>query len=199
MFQIRRIINSFFHSNSFLLYEEAGMNYWLVDIGDIEQVAALLPDGAVVQGLFITHTHYDHIYGINKLLEQFPNLIVYTSEQGKAGLYSDKLNFSRYHDDSLIYQGEDVRVLHEGDRVELWPDCFLEVMETPGHDRSCLTYKVGDAVFCGDSYLPDTGVFIKFPGSDKVQAAESEKRIQALAADCTICPGHGEMVFRNGF
>lgn len=188
---VERVVNNVFSSNTYLLHEDGHLDYWLVDIGDIEPVMALLPVGAQVRGVFLTHSHYDHIYGINALTERFPECMVYTSEHGREGLYSDKLNISRYHNDRLVYQGENVCVLHEGDRVEMWPGTIVEVFETPGHDWSCLTYRIGDAVFSGDSYLPGVEVFTKFPKSDITLAAKSVKRIMALAQGYVVWPGHG--------
>ena len=49
--------------------------------------------------------------------------------------------------------GDNVTVLHENDKVEIFPGIFVEVFETPGHDKSCLTYKVENNVFSGDSYI----------------------------------------------
>ncbi len=192
---IERIVNSIFTSNTFLLHQEGGLEYWLVDIGDIDPVVALLSEGACVRGVFLTHTHFDHIYGINDLVSRYPDCMVYTSEHGREGLLSDKLNFSRYHGTPVVYRGENICVLHEGDRVELWPGCEAEVFETPGHDWSCLTYKMGDTIFSGDAYLPGTAVFARFPRSDKRLAAESEARIRSSLGGRCICPGHGEIFY----
>lgn len=191
---VEQVVNSIFSSNTFMLHEEGGLDYWLVDIGDVDPVLGLLPEGAQVRGVFVTHSHFDHIYGVNALAERFPGCVVYASEHGREGLYSVKLNFSRYHGEPLVYRGENVRVLREGDRVALWPGCEAEVFETPGHDWSCLTYRVGDAVFCGDSYLPGVAVYARFPKCDKVQAAASERRILELARGRVLYPGHGEVV-----
>ena len=190
---VERVINSIFTSNTYLLHEDGGLDYWLVDIGDIDPVQALLPEGAKVQGLLLTHTHYDHMYGINRLVSLFPDCLVYTSEHGREGLYSDKLNNSRYHYDKLVYSREDnVRVLCEGDLVPLWPGCDAEVYETPGHDWSCLVYRVGSSVFSGDSFLPGIKVTALFPKSDKTKAVASEQRIRALSSGRMVYPGHGE-------
>ena len=89
---VDRVINSIFTSNTYILHEEGGLDYWLVDIGDVEPVLALLPEGTRMRGLLLTHTHYDHMYGLNRLVSLFPDCLVYTSEHGREGLYSDKLN-----------------------------------------------------------------------------------------------------------
>ena len=191
---VKRVVNSVFSSNTYLLGHEGSLAYWLVDIGDTDQVLALLPKGGQVKGVFVTHSHFDHIYGINELVDAFPHCSVYVSSHGKEGLYSDKLNFSRYHGTPLVFGGDHVQVLQEGSRVSLWPGIDMDVYETPGHDWSCLTYRSGKFVFSGDSYLPGIDVFARFPKSDKAAAAESEKKILSLAQGCVVYPGHGNIV-----
>lgn len=191
---VERIVNTVFRSNTYLLHEDGRTDCWLVDIGDIEPVMSLLPDAARVKGVFLTHTHFDHIYGINALVERFPECLVFTSEHGKEGLYSDKLNCSRYGGIPFEYQGDNVRILNEGDSVELWSGGVMTAFETFGHDWSCLTYKIGDAVFSGDSYLPGIKVFTKFVKSDKEQAGASEQRILELSRGCVVYPGHGDVI-----
>lgn len=97
-------------------------------------------------------------YGINRLISLFPDCIVYTSAHGQEGLYSEKLNFSKYHDHPFVFSGNKVKILHEGDRIEIFRGQKLEVLETPGHDPGCLTYFTENYIFTGDSYLFDTKV-----------------------------------------
>ena len=68
----------------------------------------------------------------------------------------------------------------------------LEVLETPGHDKSCLTYKLGNDVFSGDSYIPGVKVIASFPNSHKTDAVKSKERIVRLADGRNLYPGHGD-------
>ena len=56
----------------------------------------------------------------------------------------------------------------------------MEVFETPGHDKSCLTYKVENNVFSGDSYIPGVKVIASFPNSDREDARISKERIPVM-------------------
>ncbi len=57
-----------------------------------------------------------------------------------------------------------------------------EVMATPGHTPACVTYRIGDAAFCGDTlFMPDGGTArCDFPGGDAAQLYRSLHRILAL-------------------
>ena len=140
--------------------------------------------------MFITHSHYDHIYGLLSLLERFPDCIVYTSAAGKEGLASDKFNFSRYHGDPIIYDGPNVKVLEDGDIVEIFEGVELHAMMTPGHDKSCLTYYTDDIVFTGDSYIPGYAVVTTFPRSNRDDSKISLEKIYELISTRKFYPGH---------
>ena len=197
MYDIVRVINTVFTSNTYVLWQEGSEECWLVDVGDVDPVLEVIGERVTIRGIFLTHTHYDHLYGINRLVELFPNCVVYTSEAGREGLYSDKLNFSRYHDDPIVFKGDHVGVLHDGDRVELFPGEYLTVLETPGHDKSCLTYYTGNAVFSGDSFIPGVKVITTFPRGDKREAVRSVEAILKLAEGRRVYPGHGDIASGN--
>lgn len=115
---------------------------------------------------------------------------MYTSADGKEGLASDKFNFSRYHGDPIVYDGPNVRVLDDGDIVEIFEGVELHAMMTPGHDKSCVTYYTEDSVFTGDSYIPGFDVVTTFPRSNKEDSKISLEKIHELLKTRTIYPGH---------
>ena len=57
---IVQIVNSIFSSNTYILSHTDSCRVWLIDIGDIEPVIARLLPGQQIQGVFLTHTHFDH-------------------------------------------------------------------------------------------------------------------------------------------
>ena len=185
--QIQRIINSVFTSNTFILTDENSQDCWLVDVGDIDPIWDII-EKRIVKGVFLTHSHYDHIYGINKLVERFPECMIYTSLHGKEGLFSDKLNFSRYHGDPILFQGDHIRVLEEGDEISLFPGVVLKTIYTPGHDWSCMTYYTDNVIFTGDSYIPNIKVVTSLPKSNKVEAQVSLDRILEFCKNRDIYP-----------
>ena len=194
--QITRIVNSVFNSNSYILSDDNYPYCWLVDVGDVNAIIEFIGNREV-KGVFLTHTHYDHIYGINKLIEQFPETIVYTSIYGKEGLLSDKLNFSRYHLDPIIFRGEHIKILEEGNVIFLFPFVELKVMYTPGHDWSCMCYYTDKFIFTGDSYIPNIKVITSMPKSNKEQAKESLSRIRELIKTRDVYPGHNDCVINS--
>ena len=77
----------------------------------------------------------------------------------------------------------------EGNELDVLGET-CEVFETPGHDPSCLCFRIAQALFTGDAYIPGVKVFTGFPYSDKKLAAESLQRIISLISRITVFPGH---------
>lgn len=192
MIQVKEIVNSVFTSKTYILTKAGESRAWLVDIGDIEPVASFMEEKhLIVAGVFITHGHFDHIYGLPALMEQYPDCKVYTTEYAKTSLASDKLNMSRYHEMPIVYEGENVMVVHEGDKLTLFDnEPAMLLYETPGHNQGCLTIVLGDMIFSGDAYIPGVGVNTQVRHSDKELAKKSLERILKLAEGKTVLSGH---------
>ena len=189
--ELYRVVNSVFTSNSYVLSAE-GDEAILIDVGDLQPIERYLKvHKKKVKAVFLTHTHYDHIYGIRELVKAYQGCRVYTSAFGKEALASDRLNFSRYHNDPIEWECDCLQVVHDGDKVEFLPNLWVDVIATPGHDESCLSYRIGKYFFSGDAFIPGVKVIASFPHSNKEEAEKSRLKILSLADGCYLCPGHG--------
>jgi glyoxylase-like metal-dependent hydrolase (beta-lactamase superfamily II) len=83
------------------------------------------------------------------------------------------------------------RLFHDGERFKLG-GLDVEVMHTPGHTPACVSYKVGDAVFVGDTlFMPDYGTArADFPGGDARALYRSIKRILKLPSQTRLFMCH---------
>ncbi len=190
MLKVKKIVGELLSSNSYLLYEEGQTDFFLIDVGDVKTVLNELPASSVIKGVFITHTHFDHINGLNEIVDKFPDCIVYTSEFGAKALYDSKLNLSVYHDMPFVFNGMRVNILSDNDSVQVANNCWLKAVATPGHCPSCLCYYTDEYVFTGDSCIPGVAVVSKLPRGNKRQAIESLDRILNIASNKMIYAGH---------
>lgn len=193
MINVSRIINSFFSSNTFIITSLDEKSVWLIDCGDADKIIETIDsNGWLLKGVCLTHVHYDHIYGLNDLRDRYGEFTVYTNRNGKENLLNPRYNFSKFHESEFIYQGKDIQLINNGDDIKLFDNTNVKAVETPGHDWSCLTFKIGDFLFTGDSYIPNLKTVTSFPKSNKVEAKRSEQIILSLCNEQTIiCPGHG--------
>lgn len=188
--KVDRVANSFLQSNTFILSENGENDVYLVDVGDIDPVLNLVGKKNI-KGLFLTHAHYDHIYGINALLTAFPECTVYGSSQTFNALKNDKLNFSYYYDSPLQYKGADEVIVYDGQMVSLWDGFNIQSLITPGHTLGSTCYRTGDNIFTGDAYIPNIPPVTKLKEGNKIEAMRSIEKIKTLILDGSlIYPGH---------
>ena len=192
MIEIHDITNTIFTSKTYILSKEGCDKAWLVDIGDVGPVISYLQEkGLIVEGLFLTHAHFDHIYGLEELVEQYPECKVYCSEYAKEALASDKLNMSKYHGTPINFTSDNIIVVKEGDKMTLFEGVpQMDFYETPGHNPGCLTMVLGNIIFTGDAYIPGVGANTRLPRANKELAKESLERILKLAEGKKVLSGH---------
>lgn len=192
--EVNHIVNSVYSSRTYILSEPGGTDFWLVDCGDmpplVDMISSLGGGSFKIKGVLLTHAHYDHIYGLPRLVELFPEVRVYTNEIGRKMLGSEKLNMSKYHEDRIVVDAENVVACEDGSEIELFEGVTAKAHETPGHNGSCLCFEVEDYLFTGDSYIPGIKVVTNLPGGNKQLAAESLERILKMAESKVVCPGH---------
>lgn len=144
-----------------------------------------------VKAVLLTHAHFDHIYGLNRLLELNTEATVYTNEHGRMMLLDDKKNMSRYHETPFIFEyPERIATVNDGDEIEIGDGMTAKAVFTPGHNPSCITWIIEGRLFTGDAYIPGVKTVTNLPGGNKQQASDSEQLIRDLAKDRVIYPGH---------
>lgn len=184
MLIVEYITNSIFNSRTYILSDSGSDVVWLVDCGDVVPLLEKIGNRQV-QGVLLTHAHFDHIYGLPSFLDYYPRIPIFTNLFGKQALASDKMNMSRYHEQSFSVDCDNVLTLNDGDFIG-----HFSVYETPGHNPSCICYECGDYLFTGDSYIPGAPVVTNLPGCDKILALKSQHRIIELSKGKVIFPGH---------
>jgi glyoxylase-like metal-dependent hydrolase (beta-lactamase superfamily II) len=83
------------------------------------------------------------------------------------------------------------RLFTDGERFPIG-DLEVEVIHTPGHTPADVAYRIGDAVFVGDTlFMPDYGTArADFPGGDARQLYRSMRRLLALPDDTRLFMCH---------
>ena len=190
MIRVKQIQNEFFAVANYLIIDDEANYCWLVDVGDISLIKDAA-EGRAIKGVFLTHSHHDHMFGINDLMEAYPDCLIYLSEAGVATLASDKLNFSKYVGPVVSYQGVNLVTFNEIKEFELFPGVIIKTIPTPGHSEDSVTYKLDNYLFTGDAYIPGVPVVTKLRGGSRELAKQSTEFILSqIGGHTDLCPGH---------
>ncbi|GAB1448413.1 hypothetical protein MASR2M44_14220 [Bacteroidota bacterium] len=193
--RVQRVALEKYTSNVFILEKEGEDFVWLVDIGEFEPVVKSLPASKWIKGVFLTHPHYDHMEGIQKLVEAFPGCLIAGSGETLGALKNAKENLSFYHEHPIEFsRSEQELELVEGS-MEIFPGIQMEIIATPGHYSGSFTFYTAGYWFTGDSLVPGHPVVTKLKGGDKnINQITLKNLFKKFEPEHWICPGHGKMI-----
>jgi len=126
-----------------------------------------------------THAHADHLTGMPFFRERYGARTGIGAEIRQVqSIFRRIFNLGdRFRADGSQF---DV-LLGEGDVLEAGP-LRVEAFHTPGHTPACMSYRIGDALFVGDTlFMPDYGTArCDFPGGSAEGLYDSIQRLYAL-------------------
>ena len=188
---ISQVVNTVFNSCSYVLSQDDAS--WIVDCGDVEQLLPLIGDH--LAGVLLTHTHFDHIYGINNLLSRFPSCPVYVANAfGKEVLSDPKKNGSKYTEEGPIAINKDASIDIYPQEMELWEGVPLKVHYTPGHSDDSVCLQVEGMLFTGDTLIKDMRTVTKLKTGSREKLRESLDVLASLKGHgLMVYPGHEEL------
>lgn len=189
--KVTRITGGLLPTNCYLLTDDVTGATAVIDPGfeDQELTDAVYALGTEnVKAILLTHGHFDHIIGVNKL-KNLTNAKIY--------IYSDDTQFTTDNSLNLAFMAMPLEmeaftadvVLDDGDIIELG-SLKITVMHTPGHTIGSCCYLVENAIFTGDTLMKCSCGRTDFPTGSYPQMLDSLKKIENLDANYHVYPGH---------
>jgi glyoxylase-like metal-dependent hydrolase (beta-lactamase superfamily II) len=144
--------------------------------------------GIRIEWILETHAHADHLSAA-PFLKQATGAPIVIGERIAAvqSVFKKVFNLSDLTTDGRPFD----KLVRDGETLPLG-DLRIEVLATPGHTPACVSYKVNDAVFVGDTlFMPDYGTArADFPGGDARTLYRSIKRVLALQPETRLFMCH---------
>jgi glyoxylase-like metal-dependent hydrolase (beta-lactamase superfamily II) len=144
--------------------------------------------GLQIEWILETHAHADH-------LSAAPYLRTRTGARVGIGEHiRDVQTIFRpvFNLDDVSRDGSEFdRLFRDGESFKLG-NLEVSVIHTPGHTPACVSYRIGDAVFVGDTlFMPDYGTArADFPGGDARTLYRSIRRLLDLPPDTQLYMCH---------
>lgn len=151
-------------------------------------VAAVESEHLTVNWILETHAHADHLSAA-QFLKQRLSAKIAIGEHIKTvqSTFRPIFNATDLACDGAPFD----RLLKDGEIITAG-NLEIEAMHTPGHTPACVSYRVGENVFVGDTlFMPDYGTArCDFPGGDARTLYRSIRRILSLPPETVLWMCH---------
>jgi glyoxylase-like metal-dependent hydrolase (beta-lactamase superfamily II) len=142
-------------------------------------LAAAAAEGLGIDWVLETHAHADHLSGAPYIkLETGARVGIGEHIRDVQKIFRPVFNATDLKGDGSEFD----RLFADGERFPLG-NLTVEVLYTPGHTPADVSYRIGDAVFVGDTlFMPDYGTArADFPGGDARLLYRSIQKLLALS------------------
>jgi glyoxylase-like metal-dependent hydrolase (beta-lactamase superfamily II) len=178
--------------NSFLFRADGSDRALLVDPGDEapKLLAAIEELGVTLDGILLTHTHFDHI-GAVAPVARATGAEVWVPEIEKMVL-ADINSFVPWPGFGPFEDWDAEHTLRGGEKLEL-AGMEIDVIFTPGHSPGHVTFSIPSekVIFSGDVLFEGSVGRVDLPGGDWGTLLESIRTlVDTLPPETTVYPGH---------
>ncbi|MEO8668138.1 MAG: MBL fold metallo-hydrolase [Bauldia sp.] len=156
-----------------------------VDTRSVEAIlAAAAAEQVVIDWVLETHAHADHLSGA-PFIKGRTGARIGIGEHIKEvqRIFRPVFNATDLETDGRDFD----KLFADGERFNIG-NLEAEVLDTPGHTPADISYRIGDAVFVGDTlFMPDYGTArVDFPGGDAHRLYRSIRRLLDLPPETRL-------------
>lgn len=196
--EIKTFVFNLFSENTMVFSGEVPGRCLIADPGNLkpEEDSRILDyleeNGLVPEAILVTHAHSDHVCGIDRLQERYPDCPVYMhpADRDTFAYSREMFRLMGVRLPEFRFPSIDIR---EGDVIRAAGFEFA-VIETPGHSLGCVCFHekgknfmlTGDTLFAGTIGRSD----FKYGDYDREIRSIMEK-LMVLDGSIVIYPGHG--------
>ena len=191
---IRRFQLGMLGTNCYLAWPEDSDEAIIVDPADctthlLDEIAK---NKLNIKYLILTHGHYDHISGIEQLMEKFPEAKLVAGKDEIDVLSNPNLNHSTMMFGRPIELTPNILV-SDNDIIKLG-DIELKIIATPGHSKGGISIYVENLLFSGDTLFQMSIGRTDLEGGDFPTLEKSIKeKLYVLPDETVVLPGHTDV------
>jgi hydroxyacylglutathione hydrolase len=193
--KIEKMVLGMVQTNTWFVINEKTKELILIDPADdagriIRKIEA---DGLKLQGILLTHGHFDHIGAVDDLRAYFKDVQCYAGEKEEEVLENGSYNLSASWAAALSIRAD--RLLRDKETLTL-AGFKIKVIETPGHTKGGVCYYLSEegVLFSGDTLFRTSVGRTDFPTGSMSQIVRSVQYLtENLPGDTVVYPGHQEI------
>ena len=189
-------VSDFIQTNAYFYIDEQTKHGFLIDPGsEAEKLLQIIrKNGWTIEKILITHGHFDHIGGVEKIHREL-DIPYFAHKSGEKYLTDGNYNLSAFFINEIGLN--EAQYLNEGDEIVLDadPKVKLRVIHTPGHTQDAVIYYDADnkLAFVGDTIFKSSVGRTDIPGGDEKQLYKSiREKIFTLPDGTVLYSGHSE-------
>lgn len=162
----------------------------LIDAGaEVQDVKNALA-GRKLEMVLMTHLHFDHIWNLEKIVNEF-NCPVFIQSGAEKMLADSTLNASFLINQKMEFNIDKKYIkFYENNKVKT-DEFDIRVIDTPGHTKDSVCLLAQDNLFSGDTLFAFGTGRTDLAGGDEFEMENSLKKLKELNY-ILLCPGHGE-------
>lgn len=180
-------------TNCYFIYREGTSEVICIDPADhgVQIATKLEEKGLKIAAIFLTHGHFDHIWGTKEMREHTgADIYAYIGE--KEVLESASLNISEQVGRPYTVNAD--HYLKDGEILTI-QDMTCKILATPGHTQGscCYYFELDKVLLSGDTLFQESvGRTDLATGSGAALVHSIKEKLFTLPEDVKVYPGHGE-------
>jgi glyoxylase-like metal-dependent hydrolase (beta-lactamase superfamily II) len=179
-----------FGANTYLLI--SGGHAFVVDPSTSVDAlrSALDKENATLEGILLTHGHFDHTVAVDTLREAL-NIPLYVHKEDAEMLTNGKINgYYTFMGKECVHKAAD-KLFCDGDVLTLGNET-IKVVGTPGHSKGSVCFLCDGFMVTGDTLFSNSIGRCDLWGGNEQQIKDSLIKLRSFDNGLTIYPGHGE-------
>ena len=146
-------------------------------------------EGARIEGILLTHGHFDHIMSIDTLRQAEHVDVMIHKDDAEMLTDSHKNAFFTFFRREKSYAPAEI-ILNDNDKISLG-DETITVIHTPGHSKGSCCFLCDDIMVTGDTLFADNIGRSDLWGGNENALRDSLSSLSDYDLNIKIYPGHG--------
>ena len=179
-------------ANAYVVYDDNGEAVVFDPSTNNDGIANFIKKhNLTLKGVFLTHGHFDHIAGVDRLIEEF-KVPLFIHELEKDFLTDTSLSCPFMGENNVIVKSTPTLV-RDNEEIHIFENDSIRVIHTPFHTEGSVCYYFinNKILISGDTLFKMSVGRSDLPTGNSRKMSSSLAKLKELPKETKIYPGHG--------